>query len=367
MIRLPDLTRHFVHAEQPALQCHHDDADLHLAEQIALGAQARALGDARADRLLEPRFAQDSQCFLCRIAREDAARARGAEPRGRRIGGNRLEPRVRDAVVRVENAGRDLTELADVAKEQDALDAALCCLLEHEADEVARLYKKLLRQAPRLRQVLADLARHEDELLGTIGARDVDLRHERVLEPLLRHGPQHAGRADDGDAALDAEDGVQRLLGQLFPRRDGDCDVQAVARADGFARRAAHELARAGIDGGLADGDREPRLCHRADALASREGHRAARHVAHRREDGDAVRDVGVVARELDDLCADARLRPRDRLDGNRELRAVEGRERDGLPVFPRFKEQGRLDPRRRTGPSRITASHARHLSAADG
>ena len=46
MIRLPDLARHFVHAEQLALQCHHDHADLHLAEQIALGAQARALGEA---------------------------------------------------------------------------------------------------------------------------------------------------------------------------------------------------------------------------------------------------------------------------------------------------------------------------------
>ena len=143
--------------------------------------------------------------------------------------------------------------------------------------------------------------------------------------------------------------------------------MQAVARAEDIRGRAAHELARPGIDGRLADGDREARLCHRADALACGERHRTSVRMANRREHGDAVRDVGVIARELDDLCADATLRLRDCLDGNRQLCAVERREMDCLPGFPCFEEQCRLDAGRRAGACRITVLHGSHLSAADG
>ena len=72
-----------------------------------------------------------------------------------------------------------------MSKEHDAGNPALRSPLEHEADEVARLHEPLLRQAPGFRQVLADLAGHEDEVFCPSRARDVDLRHKRVLEPLF--------------------------------------------------------------------------------------------------------------------------------------------------------------------------------------
>ena len=103
VILLPDLARRLIHAEQPALQRHHGDADPHLAKKIALGTHRGTLGNSRADGPLQPRFAQDGQSILRRITCEYAARSFGAQPCGRRVGGNRLEARICDAVVCVED------------------------------------------------------------------------------------------------------------------------------------------------------------------------------------------------------------------------------------------------------------------------
>ena len=76
------------------------------------------------------------------------------------------------------------------------------------------------------------------------------------------------------------------------------------------------------------------------------------------RKDGDAVRDVGIVARELHDLSARSRRRLYDLSNRNVERRAVERHDRHTFAMLTRQKEERRLRSRRRASPRRIAASH---------
>lgn len=236
--------------------------------------------------------------------------------------------------------------------------------------------------------------RHEDDVFKARGQRHINLRHKRVLEPLFRHRPQDARRADDGNAALDAEHGIQRLLCKLDARRDADChgkielchqggpihvwwraippNSRAAASfpADVNAKLprqyARNELSRPGIDGRLANGNLEARLRHMPDALARTEHEPLPRRAfLERRENRSAIRDVRVVARKLHDFSRRAARaldtlasfgRP-DCLDGNLQHRAVKRLDLECRTLLAPQKFQSGQRPGRRTSARRIAAA----------
>ena len=83
------------------------------------------------------------------------------------------------------------------------------------------------------------------------------------------------GRAEDRQAADDAEPAVQRALGDQRAARDGDLDLRVRRDAQSRRRlvgdRGPDHAARHGVDGRLAGRDRQAGARHRADALAGPE------------------------------------------------------------------------------------------------
>ena len=267
----------------------------------------------------------------------------------------------------MENAGGNLHELARMTENQYTLCTALGGALQHKADKVARLNSRLLRNPQREGNPLPDLPGNKDEHLLPRRTCHIDLWNKGVLERLLRHGAKHARCTDHGDAALYAEHGIERPLCQFCPGRDGNRHLcTGILTSRHLGDNASDQLTWSLIDRRLTDRKAHPRLCHHADPLARTE-HKSIGIIAQpdRRVDGNAVRDIGIIARELDDLGTDPVLRACDRLDGNRQRRSIQCREGNLLPRLSLQKEKCRLDPCRRARTCRISAAQfCRHTSS---
>ena len=144
-----------------------------------------AFGNRGTDRIREPCRRDALHRVLRRVRRENRPYALGAHPLRRRIRRQCLKARVRDAVVRVEHARRNLHEFSRMSENDHIFNAALRRAVEHESNKITRLDGSLLRHADSERDALADLARHEYQCVKPCGKSDVDLRHEGILERLL--------------------------------------------------------------------------------------------------------------------------------------------------------------------------------------
>ena len=113
-----------------------------------------------------------------------------------------------------------------------------------------------------------------------------------------------AGRAEDGEAADDAEARVPCFFGDgsAIGYGDGDEDIgrPAMGAAEHFQLRADH-LARHWVDGGLARRDGQACAGDRADAFAGGKNNAAAgRATGDFGNDGRAMRHIRIIARILD-------------------------------------------------------------------
>ena len=95
-----------------------------------------------------------------------------------------------------------------------------------------------------------------------------------------------------------------------------------------------------------------------SDADACAKNNFVRKNTAYRREDRNAVRDVGVVARKFDDFGANSVLNFFDVRDGNCQRRQVKRGNFDFADNFARRHEnQSRFDASRRTSTRRISAA----------
>ena len=130
-----------------------------------------------------------------------------------------------------------------------------------------------------------------------------------------------AGRAENREAADNAEAWVPGLLRECFAAGYGNGDFEIGRQACIFAKGQhfrSHHGARDGVDGRLADVDRQAGLCDDADAFAGAEADAAFRR---ERADGGhynrAMGDVRVVAGILDDTGHGVAVA--ERFEGERE------------------------------------------------
>ncbi len=219
--------------------------------------------------------------------------------------------------VEIEQALRELGHLADAAGNGDARDGMAPHIFEHAADEVAHVDQRGLGQAVQLlHRRFGGGARRAGDMGEASGAGDIDAAMDRVDPGRAGIGHDDSRRAEDREAADNAEASVERLGGKRLSTRNGDLDldiaVVAMRRSD-FGDRRAHHLPRHGIDGGLARRKRKAGPRNRADAFARAEGDTAPRRATpHRGEDEGAMRHVRVVAGVLHHTRRRAaiRLRP---------------------------------------------------------
>ena len=120
-----------------------------------------------------------------------------------------------------------------------------------------------------------------------------------------RIGDDDSGRAEDRQAAKDAEPAVGGALRDFFAAGHGDFDDRVGARAEPcghFFQIGADHRARGGIDRGLTHWQGQARSGHGAHAFAGSESYtRAGRRETDGRYDQRAMGDVGIVTRVLDD------------------------------------------------------------------
>ena len=128
-----------------------------------------------------------------------------------------------------------------------------------------------------------------------------------VEQRLLAHRLDNAARAQNGDAALDAEARVEGLFRKHLALRRGDRHVNAAVVSDEHADLA-HVLfdhfSRHGVDSRRSHGLVKSRLRHAADALAAVDGHTSLSGFFHRGKDERAARHVRVVTAVLSDGAA---------------------------------------------------------------
>ena len=211
--------------------------------------------------------------------------------------------------MQVEHALAKLGHLAHAAGDADARHRISPQIFQHAADEIAHVDQRDFVQAVQLlHRLFAGIACRARDMLQAHRARDVDAAVDR-MDP-RRAGIRHddAGRAEDGDAADDAEPAVQRALGDFLAAGHRDLDhhiARAAARRGDLGDRRAYHLARHRIDGGFTGRQRQSRARHGAHAIAGAKRDAAPRLAqAHHGDDQRAMRDVGIVAGILDDAGA---------------------------------------------------------------
>ena len=201
-------------------------------------------------------------------------------------------------------------------------------------------------------------------------ARHVDAAMDRVDPGGAAVGHHHAGGAEDGKPADDAQPTVEGLRRQRLAARNGDGD-RHVRRPLRLARdlldHLPHHLPRHRVDCRLARRDRQPCARHRPNAFTGMEGDPGPRRIpAHRCPHKAAMRDVGVVAGILDDCrCGGAGLQAslRQGEAGRAPTRQADGHRIGETPAGQRT--EGSLH-RRRGARTRGPAApqrrhHARH------
>jgi hypothetical protein len=167
------------------------------------------------------------------------------------------------------------------------------------------------------------------------GARDIDAAVNRMDPGRARIGHDNARRAEDRQAADNAEPGIHRFRGKPLAVRNSDLDLDIAAAmgrrrnlGDGFADHAARHR----VDGGLARRHGKPGAGDGADARAGPKRNAAAgRARANRGKHQRAMGHVGIIAGILDDT-------------GRRRVRvATARRQREGHPFAARQRDFDRV------------------------
>ena len=136
---------------------------------------------------------------------------------------------------------------------------------------------------------------------GALGDIDAAMDGMNPGRAGVRH--DNAGGAENGQAADDAEPGIQGALGDPLAAGDGDFDDDIGCA--GRRHRGADHLARRGIDGWFARRQGQAGPGDGADAGTGAELHAASRRpMPHCRHDQRAMGDIGIVAGVLDDSRA---------------------------------------------------------------
>jgi len=233
-------------------------------------------------------------------------RGQGGVAAGRgRLLGEEVEVHAALAAVGVEAARGQFAELAEAAHQGDACHRVVAQVLEHSADEIAHLHQRHVGQAVLLHgRAFAGGTGAGGDVRDTVGARDIDPLVDRGDEGGAGERAHDAGRAQDRDAALDAEAGVHGVARNRLAVVDADGDVESagpLVALGGGCQMLLQDLARLGVDGGLAHRQRQARPSDGADTRARGVAHTRRGPAAHLHPDPRAVGGIRVVAGIFDD------------------------------------------------------------------
>ena len=226
---------------------------------------------------------------------------RGAHQRQLRDDG--FLPTVRRAAVRLHNAGRDLRHLAGMTAHEQVFDPQFSRGVQHKADLVAHLHDRKAASQD-LQRRFALVAEREGQFLMPLLRAHLQFHVQGIPQRFQAHGTKDARRPENGQAAFDAQPGIERFQRRLFAARDRYRDTGSPA-AEYAAHGLLDHLPRHRIDGSFAYGDLQPRLCDDAHAVAraERDGSVSVQQF-HPADDLHAVRDVRVVAAVFIDAAA---------------------------------------------------------------
>ena len=253
-------------------------------------------------------------------------------------------------------------------------------MLQRVADEIAGQNGGARVEADgRADEIRAIVARREQDIVRAVRPTLPQLDMDGVDEGLLAHRLDDAGRTEDGNAADNAEAGVEGLFCERLALRHGDHDGQTaaiIAEAHDLFDVFADHAARDGVDGRRADRLVEPALCNAAYARAAVDRDAGRFRPAHGGKHQRVARDVRIVAAVLADGAGDG-------IGGSRDLKHVQ-RQGDALwreQIDGSFFVAGQQHPRRsfcrssRAGAGRIAETELFsvlddvffHLSAGSG
>ena len=212
--------------------------------------------------------------------------------------------------MQIELALGELGHLRWAAGDGEARDRMLAQIFQEAADKIAHLDQRMIGQAiKRADRGLGGLAGRGADVSATAGARDIHATVDRVDPGRARIGNDDAGRAQDRQAADDAEPPVRGALGDPLAAGHRDFDNRRRRRRRVLAAtssRLARIIARgAGLIAGSPGCNGRPGRVYRANPFAGLESKaRASRREAHSRYDQRPMRDVRIVACVLDDAGA---------------------------------------------------------------
>ena len=283
-------------------------------KQHDLGGDAAALDDAFSSILRRARHrVAERYAFGLRQRKSFGSIVRGDDARTQLRGAARGlgETRQQRAVdltapgVKIGEALRELGHLAEAAGDGHPRHRMITQIFQHAADEIAHVDQRNVRQAVKLLHRSFGIGASAAGNVGkTGGARDIDTAMDRVNP--RRAGIRHddPGRAEDRQAADNAEAPVERFRRQFHAAGNGDLDLGvgcASGRGCNFGDGVVDHAARHRVDGRLARRKRKARPRHRADALTGSEGHaRSSRASAHGGNNERTVRYIRIVAGVLD-------------------------------------------------------------------
>src|SRR5438105_7514342 len=219
--------------------------------------------------------------------------------------GHELAVDLRPVEVRHHHAGGELGDLARHPHEEGTAHPRVGRPAQGDPGEVAHLDEAHLRQVGTQAEghLLGPTARRQHHGRLALGGRHVDLLGDRRPVGGRGEGAHDSRRAQDRDAADDAEPGVGCLGRHRLTARDLEGHDERALGNLGDVRQ--DHASRDGIDGGRAHVEPESRLGHRAHARPCPQvGPVAGRRPLDRRCHAGAIRAVGVVARILDDDTA---------------------------------------------------------------
>ena len=200
-------------------------------------------------------------------------------------------------------------------------------MLQRIADEIRGQDSRARVDTDRIPdEIRAIVARREQDVVRAVRPALAELDMDGVNQGLLAHRLDDAGRTEDGNAADDAEAGVERLFRECLALRHEDDDGQTaaiIAQAQDLFHVFADHAARDGIDGRRADRLVEPALCNAAYARAAVDRDAGRFRPAHGGKHQRVARDVRIVAAVLADGAGDG-------IGGSRDLEHVQ-RQGDAL------------------------------------
>ena len=182
-------------------------------------------------------------------------------------------------------------------------------MLQRVADEIAGQNGGARVEADgRADEIRAIVARREQDIVRAVRPTLPQLDMDGVDEGLLAHRLDDAGRTEDGNAADNAEAGVEGLFCERLALRHGDHDGQTAAiitEAHDLFDVFADHAARDGVDGRSADRLVEPALRHAAHARAAVDRDAGCFRALDGCKHEGIVRDVRIVAAVLADGAGD--------------------------------------------------------------